>query len=326
MERAKTSHSVGSFFMSHSPIYWCLQSVILLSFVLGCSAAPVVSSQSSPSAKSAKSSIKKRNWLAELCIRDFKKTGKSKIQDIRRACKQVRQLKGCVSQKGIPIYHMDKFSLDSTRKRILTFALVHGDEGPSATVARIWMERLSKINPRNHWRVIPILNPDGWRMNTRMNANGVDLNRNFPTKNWKVQAMRRWKSKKFDPRRYPGKRAASEIETRCAMKHVTDFKPSFIIAIHTPYGVLDFDGPKMKFPTFSPLPWISLGNYPGSMGRYMWKERKVPVLTIELKGNRAAKRLEQFDRLQDISGLVAIQSEKILRKTKKYRKHGPKRK
>ena len=31
---------------------------------------------------------------------------------------------------------------------------------------------------------IPCLNPDGMALNRRTNANGVDLNRNFPTKNW----------------------------------------------------------------------------------------------------------------------------------------------
>ncbi len=47
----------------------------------------------------------------------------------------------------------------------------------------------------------------------------------------------------------------------------------------------------------------------------MCAERLVPVLTIDLKGNEnIARKLEQFDHLQDISGTVAIQSEKILKK------------
>lgn len=44
----------------------------------------------------------------------------------------------------------------------------------------------------------------------------------------------------------------------------------------------------------------------------MWRDRKVPVLTIELKGNDGLKRLEDFDRLQDISGTVAIQADQLL--------------
>jgi hypothetical protein len=44
----------------------------------------------------------------------------------------------------------------------------------------------------------------------------------------------------------------------------------------------------------------------------MWRDHKVPVLTIELKGASAAQKLEQFDRLQDISGTIAIQAHRIM--------------
>ena len=94
------------------------------------------------------------------------------------------------------------------------------------------------------------------------------------------------------------------------MNHIEDFQPDFIISIHTALGVLDFDVPKLNYPRFEPLPWISLGHYPGSLGRYMWKDHSVPVLTIELKGAGGLKRLEQLDDLQDISGTVAIQASK----------------
>jgi protein MpaA len=154
------------------------------------------------------------------------------------------------------------------------------------------------------------VNPDGWKAKTRTNANGVDLNRNFPTGDWESQAIGYWKKKtKSDPRRYPGPDAASEVETKCLMKHFEEFKPDFLISVHTPLGVLDFDGPKIKSPPpFKPLPWRSLGNFPGSLGRYMWADQHVPVLTIELKGNEDVRKLEAFDRLQDISGTVAIQA------------------
>jgi hypothetical protein len=100
------------------------------------------------------------------------------------------------------------------------------------------------------------------------------------------------------------------------MIHIAVFKPDFVISIHTPLGVLDFDGPHVKSPGFKPLPWVGLGNYPGSLGRYLWMDRKVPVLTIELKGNKGIQKLEDFDRLQDISGTIAIQAAKLLQKAK----------
>ena len=252
--------------------------------------------------------------IAKQCNEDMEKLKGRDGEAISGVCQEVARLPECTSFHGTPIYHYDRLANRDVGKRILTFALIHGDEGPSGTVARSWMERLSKISPQNSWRVVPVLNPDGWKVNTRVNANKIDINRNFPTQHWNELAHKRWARKKKDPRRYPGEVAASEPETRCAMAHIEDFQPTFIISIHTPYGVLDFDGPRMKFPAFEPLPWFSLGNYPGSLGRYMWKERQVPVLTIELKGGDVADKLEQFDRLQDITGIVAIQSEKVIRK------------
>ena len=43
---------------------------------------------------------------------------------------------------------------------------------------------LPPARERTNILFIPCLNPDGMALGTRTNANGVDLNRNFPTKNW----------------------------------------------------------------------------------------------------------------------------------------------
>jgi hypothetical protein len=54
------------------------------------------------------------------------------------------------------------------------------------------------------------MNPDGMLKSqpTRTNANGVDLNRNFPTPHWDKEAPRYWQQRTSnDPRRYPGHQA-----------------------------------------------------------------------------------------------------------------------
>ncbi|NQZ02597.1 MAG: succinylglutamate desuccinylase/aspartoacylase family protein [Bdellovibrionales bacterium] len=246
--------------------------------------------------------------LKEACLEKMAsfpgKYDKALLADV---CSDLQILPSCVSRNGQPIYHYNR---PSRRKdgaeRILTFAVTHGDEIASGAVARSWANRLSRISPRNEWRIVPVLNPDGYDKKTRTNAAGVDVNRNYPSKDWDEFALKWWKEKKKeDPRRYPGPKAASEPETICSMDHIEEFKPDMIISIHTPLGLLDFDGPKVNFPQFSKLPWISLGTYPGSLGRYMWHDNKVPVLTIELKSN-VDQALEKFDKLQDISGQVAL--------------------
>ena len=242
---------------------------------------------------------------------------------LKRACKLSKVLPDCYSENGSPIFYFDKPAKNPRKgKNILTMSLIHGDEGPAGTVTRAWMSRLVDLESRNSWRVIPIVNPDGFKNKTRTNANKVDVNRNFPTSGWSGEALHKWKTvKRSDPRKFPGPKPASEKETQCLLKHFEDFQPNFIISVHTPLGVLDFDGPKkLNFPRFSPLPWISLGNFPGSLGRYMWQDNNVPVLTIELNGARGIKKLEEFDRLQDISGTVAIQSHRYLERKKKESK------
>ncbi len=254
--------------------------------------------------------------LKKYCFGEFKNIPGVKVKhsEIKKVCEKVKTLSGCQSNNGTPIFHYERMGRNpKTAKRILALSLIHGDEAASGTVSRSWMSRLENLDPRNSWRVIPIANPDGFKNKTRMNAKGIDINRNFPSADWKTSALKHWKDKKkSDPRKFPGPEPASEPETQCLIKHFKDFKPDFIISVHTPYGVLDFDGPPMSFPTFKPLPWISLGNYPGSLGRYMWVNNKVPVLTIELKGDKGIDQLEQFDRLQDVSGTVAIQATRLI--------------
>lgn len=251
---------------------------------------------------------------SRLCVEHLRSLpGTFSEADLTAACSKAKVIDGCSSVRNIPIYHVDATSQATTPQRVLVFALIHGDEKDSGSVARQWMIRLANIQSRSSWRIVPVLNPDGLKDNTRTNANGIDINRNFPSKDWEQSAGPYWETKaKKDQRRFPGKEAGSEPETQCAMKHIEDFKPDFIISMHTPYGVLDFDGPQVAFPNFQSLPWVSLGTFPGSLGRYMWVDKKVPVLTIELKDGRILQDVSQVEFLQDMAGTVAIRANKKL--------------
>lgn len=198
---------------------------------------------------------------------------------------QASGLASCVSVENRPITHFEKSAREGgLKKRILVIGQIHGDEPESGRLAQAWIERLQNIEPSNAWRIIPVLNPDGALKSTRFNINGVDLNRNFPTEDWNESALKRWQqNEKSDPRRFPGKTPGSEPEVKCAIEHINDFKPDLIVSVHTPYGLFDFDGPLHKKLDTKLLPWKRLGTFPGSLGRYMWGERKVPVLTIELR-------------------------------------------
>jgi murein peptide amidase A len=136
-----------------------------------------------------------------------------------------------------------------------------------------------------HWRFIPMLNPDGLTSvpAKRVNANGVDLNRNFPTPNWARDAKVYWEQKtKKDPRRWPGKEPLSEPESKFLHNEMVSFKPNLIVSIHAPYGVLDFDGPTVPPSKLGRLYLDQVGIFPGSLGNYGGVHKGMPVVTIEL--------------------------------------------
>lgn len=243
--------------------------------------------------------------LAEWCVQSLNSYRNYKTTtNLEKACAKILQKEGCASVKGKPIFHLDQKGKNTKAKNILVISMIHGDEIGAGSLGRYWFERVQEIDPRNNWRIIPLANPDGAEKKTRTNASGVDLNRNFPTMDWALEAQKFWKKEaKSSVRKFPGDKAASEPEVNCLMKHIEEFKPQFVISIHTPLNVLDYDGPRVPAPNYSYLPWKRLGNFPGSLGRYLWVEQNVPVLTAELKGD-LPKSSNVFDQLQDVIGLL----------------------
>ena len=63
---------------------------------------------------------------------------------------------------------------------VLVVGVIHGDEPQG----KYLIEKYLDLNRNTRIAFIPELNPDGRILGTRVNANGVDLNRNFPTKTW----------------------------------------------------------------------------------------------------------------------------------------------
>ncbi len=198
-------------------------------------------------------------------------------------------LSGAKSVKGLPIL-VREFPPLSPRKpqaRILLLGGIHGDEYSSVSIVFKWLDILNKYHSGLfHWRVAPLVNPDGLlrRQSVRMNANGVDLNRNFPTTDWRQESREYWINRtKRDPRRYPGPSPLSEPESAWVTKEIEQFKPHAVVTVHAPYGLLDFDGPPTTPPEKLGNIYLSpLGTYPGSMGRYVGVDKKIPIITIEL--------------------------------------------
>lgn len=170
--------------------------------------------------------------------------------------------------------------------KVLLMGGIHGDEYSSVSLLFKWLSKLDRYHSGLfHWHVAPLLNPDGLLNGkaTRQNANGVDLNRNFPTHDWDELALQYWRERTYENvRRYPGPTSASELETQWFIKHIEEFKPDAIIAVHAPHHLVDFDGPHSPPKRLGNLHLRLLGTYPGSLGNYGSTVLNIPVVTVEL--------------------------------------------
>lgn len=171
------------------------------------------------------------------------------------------------------------------RRRVLVVGGLHGDELSSVSLVLHWIAWAPAASHDLEWRFVPLMNPDGAlrKRPTRVNARGVDLNRNFPTTGWERQAHRHWSDQHGrDPRRYPGPAPLSEPESRWLHGQMESWQPDLIVSVHAPYGVLDFDGPSRAPDRLGRLQLSQIGIFPGSLGNYGGLQNGVPVVTIEL--------------------------------------------
>jgi murein peptide amidase A len=198
---------------------------------------------------------------------------------------------GYSSVQGRALVHREFLPKDPQRPeyRVLAIGGVHGDEFSAISISYLWMQAIINHpqNVKHHWLFLPLANPDGLfkSRSTRENANGVDLNRNFPTPDWDDAAYKYWiQHARKNPRRFPGSSAGSEPETQWQVNVIKAFQPDAIISIHAPYGLLDYDGPDFARPDqMGHLKLRQLGTFPGSLGRYAGEYLNIPVLTIELE-------------------------------------------
>ncbi len=194
---------------------------------------------------------------------------------------------GAQSHNGFPILARDiAASAGGAAPRVLLLGGIHGDEPSASALVFRWLQTMDSPAAQGlHWKVAPLLNPDGLLAAhpQRVNARGVDLNRNFPTPDWQREAPRYWaKVTRRDPRRFPGKSPLSEPESRWVHETIENFHPDLIVSVHAPFGVLDFDGDAEPPRKFGRLNYRKVGVYPGSLGNYSGQHKQVPVITIEL--------------------------------------------
>jgi protein MpaA len=203
---------------------------------------------------------------------------------------------------------------NTTGNCVLFLGGVHGDELPTVYLM-LKLAHYVKENPamfKDKCIVIaPLVNPDSFlsAVPTRVNAGGVDINRNFPTRDWQKDAIRQWIAKgKKNKRYYPGAKPASEQETMFQTALIKRFQPQKILSVHSPLNFFDYDGPSSDLNSFEQWmekiskeanhPFKKFGYYPGSLGNYAGHERNIFTLTLELPSSDPRNGSEYFQKFQ----------------------------
>jgi protein MpaA len=155
--------------------------------------------------------------------------------------------------------------------RMLLVGCIHGNEPAGIAVARRLIG-LARPPSTTLW-VIPDLNPDGVAAHTRQNADGVDLNRNFP-----------WHWRPLDSPgglQYSGPKPLSEPESQAAVHLILRVRPQITIWFHQPQTLVDLSGGdphvERRFAQLVGLPLRELARYPGSAAS--WSNARLPGST-----------------------------------------------
>lgn len=138
------------------------------------------------------------------------------------------------SVKGRPIVAWRLGQRGPGIRTVVVVANMHGNERQVRQIPEALRDG-RPVHGLDLW-VIPTMNPDGFARDTRQNAHGVDLNRNFP-QDW-AYVTGHYAS---------GPRAASEPETRAMMRFLKAVHPFRIISFHQPLAAVDTATKSVRF-------------------------------------------------------------------------------
>jgi len=173
--------------------------------------------------------------------------------------------------------------------RVLVVGCIHGNE--CAGIAVVDLLKTMALPPNIDLWILPMLNPDGFALKTRQNANKVDLNRNFPV-DWRpLGKVGYWQ--------WAGTAAATEPEVKSMISLGNMVQPQLSIWYHQDYFRISpgsgRDGEiRKRYANLVNLPVLKIegGSYSGTAS--MWSETMnkgtTTSLTVEFgKGLRSGE-------------------------------------
>lgn len=215
----------------------------------------------------------------------------------RALCRSTFSIGTSVEGRSITAY---KFG--SGPSVVLYVGATHGNELSSKYILDSWVQHLENVAPNipahRSVVVIPNLNPDGVARGSRVNARGVDLNRNFPANNWKADVTLPGGTM------HPGGGGSvplSEPESAALASYTQSVRPRLVLTYHSKASIVTANesGDSMALAIqygratgYRAVAESQLGgtfNYDTTGAYENWLHDKVdiPTLLIELPGNTA---------------------------------------
>jgi protein MpaA len=174
-------------------------------------------------------------------------------------------------------------------RKVLVVGCIHGNE----PAGRAIVADLIRASPAPDTQLLLVrdMNPDGFAHHERVNARGVDLNRNSP-EHWAGAGARPW----------------SEPETRAIRDLILREQPTLSLYYHQPFGLVDIPeggSPQAarRYSELVGLPLKRLSRRPGSISR--WQNTRVrpgSAFVVEL----AVGPLPAGLRLRHVAGVLAL--------------------
>lgn len=169
---------------------------------------------------------------------------------------------------------------------MLFFAGMHGNERGAKDLMDKFAKELAKnpelVNPSNRLVIIPLVNPDGfYEREDKLNANGVNLNRNFDTSFWTTHSS-------ADETTYAGPEPFSEAESRVIKNVVEECDPVMMIAFHSQGHLVS---PEVGIASQELAKWYAEKtdyhyfdewDFYGTATRWFTETTGNPVITVEL--------------------------------------------
>ena len=155
--------------------------------------------------------------------------------------------------------------------RVMVVGVIHGDEDAGLQIVDELLD-IDVPDGIDLW-IVPTMNPDGTAAQVRGNANGVDLNRNFPYRWARMGKRGYWQ--------FSGPRAASEVETREMVRFMRAVRPQLAIWYHQDLNLVapgvGVEGKiRERYAQLTNLPMrtITGGTYTGVAAT--WQRNRVP--------------------------------------------------